>query len=341
MNNIASLVFFFIAILTLVISLIFFNIFSFFPHTSLLVVFLPFSLACLSFGYIARFIHQNFKAKIKESKAYYTAYWGMFFLSLFSLVLSLSLSHLYSLRNQNNFEAENTQESKSKEFQLIQKLGYENNVFIKLGDKANSWALTRLLVPNASGASIFVGNGYCQLNYSDSSIQDMKKSMLKNVSTAAPYEPSLDVAKLTIMVHELAHCIDMKRDFLTFNLEQSSSHKSIILSTYAIAPKYRKNVHNIESYLTEASKKESTLWKEVFADLYAVGYTKVHYPAIAQTIALNLREYRSKAASEDPEHMTACWLDQAMNDAAPKNDREITKWADAIRNNQSCKNNFY
>ncbi|MFX5393302.1 hypothetical protein ABTD32_20080, partial [Acinetobacter baumannii] len=76
------------------------------------------------------------------------------------------------IRDQQKFTKTNEQDAKSKEFGIIQKLGHENDVYIKLGNTRTSWALTRLVVvPDASGASMYLMNGYCALNYSDVSSQ--------------------------------------------------------------------------------------------------------------------------------------------------------------------------
>ncbi|MDT1903286.1 hypothetical protein FPK34_19685, partial [Acinetobacter baumannii] len=117
---------------------------------------------------------------------------------------------------------------------MIQKLGHENDVYIKLGNTRTSWALTRLVVvPDASGASMYLMNGYCALNYSDVSSQDMKQEMIKNISKDKLAKERLDIPKMAIMMHEFAHCIDIKRDYLTFNINAANSDKTTILGTNA------------------------------------------------------------------------------------------------------------
>ena len=141
------------------------------------------------------------------------------------------------------------------------------------------------------------------------------------------------------MVHEFGHCIDMKRDFISFNTGQIPKEKTLIIGKSAIVPKMRSQVQDIESYLFQS--KDSTLWKEVFADVYSTGYMFVNHPAVAQELTKGLIEYRSKNKKEDPEHDSSCYLRLVMASAKPKSNAELIEWTDNIRENKSCYSAFY
>ncbi|HCG3536037.1 TPA: hypothetical protein NJU96_002246, partial [Acinetobacter baumannii] len=319
----------FLAQIGLVISSIFIVILNFYIQPNNNFLGLNVCIAIISVAYILYFIWKNFSEVLKgwDIKLVYGA------LSLIFLVIvgtSGTFLHLYSIRDQQKFTKTNEQDAKSKEFGIIQKLGHENDVYIKLGNTRTSWALTRLVVvPDASGASMYLMNGYCALNYSDVSSQDMKQEMIKNISKDKLAKERLDIPKMAIMMHEFAHCIDIKRDYLTFNINAANSDKTTILGTNAIAPKFRSHVKDLMSYQELGSA--STLWKEVFADLYMAGYLYVNHPSIADQAVNNWSKLRAKNTKDDEGHSTSCWLNIAQTLPKPRSNNELINWADNIR----------
>ena len=341
MKNISQIILVFTAITALVISSTLFVIMTLYIQPNFYYLGLNGVILSISFLYLTHFIKKAFGETISDKNGVsYVIYCIMSVLAGVLISLSLFFGDLYNLRDQKKFEASNFKELQSKEISIIKAIGKDNNVYVRYGNKNTSWASTRLIIPNSSGASLYIMNGYCALNYTDETIDDMKSSLVKDISKADLKSQQIDVGKLTIMAHELAHCLDMKRDFATFNLDKATNTKSQIIGTQAIAPKLRSNIVDMEAYLDASGSPVSTLWKETFADLYAVGYLYIHYPRIANQVAQNLDAYRADQ-EKDTEHATSCWLNLAIQSKKPESNKELVAWADTIRANKSCNNNFY
>lgn len=341
MRNISQIILIFGAITSLVISAILFVMITLYIQPSFLMLGLNLLIMSSAFLYIVNFIHRSLGEVVSDQKGTpYTVFCIMAMLAGTLMLSSLFFGDLYKLRDQNKFEAANFKELQSKELRIIKDLGKENNVYIRYGNKDTSWASTRLTIPNGSGASLYILNGYCALNYTDKSLEDLKSGILKNISKTELNAQQVDIAKITIMAHELAHCLDMKRDFSTFNLDKVKDSKSPILSKQAIAPKLRKSIVDMETYLDASSTPESTLWKEIFSDLYAIGYLYVHHPLIADQVAQRLDKFRAKQKN-DPDHATSCWLKLAQQSSKPTSNDQLIEWADHIRENKNCQSNFY
>lgn len=339
MKNISQIILVFTAITALVISSILFVMMTLYIQPSFYMLGLNMAIIAISFLYIVHFIHKSLGDTVSDKNGTsYAVYCIMTVLTGILIFFSLFFGDLYNLRDQKKFEASNFKELQSKELGIIKDLGKQNNVYVRYGNKNTSWANTRLVIPNSSGASLYIMNGYCALNYTDESITGMKKNLVKNISESDLQAQKIDVAKITIMAHELAHCLDIKRDFATFNLDKIENAKSPIIGNQAIAPKLRKNIVDMETYLDASSTLDSTLWKETFADLYAIGYLYVHHPVIADQVTHNLDTYRAKQKknAEDPEHGTSCWLKLAQQSKKPTHTTQLIEWADKIRASKSC-----
>lgn len=343
MKNISHIILVFTAITALVISSILFVMMTLYIQPSFYMLGLNMAIIAISFLYIVHFIHKSLGDTVSDKNGTsYAVYCIMTVLAGILIFFSLFFGDLYNLRDQKKFEASNFKELQSKELGIIKDLGKQNDVYVRYGNKNTSWANTRLVIPNSSGASLYIMNGYCALNYTDESITGMKKNLVKNISESDLQAQKIDVAKITIMAHELAHCLDIKRDFATFNLDKIKNAKSPIIGNQAIAPKLRKNIVDMEAYLDASGTLDSTLWKETFADLYAIGYLYAHHPLIADQVTHNLDIYREKQKkdAEDPEHGTSCWLKLAQQSKKPTHTTEIIEWADKIRASKSCHINF-
>lgn len=288
--------------------------------------------------FLINFLYRTF---IKENSSYKDKYifWLMSYLLFLVIVLTIPMGFFINIYDQKKYTENYFKLLNSVEFKEILKLGKDNDVYIQLGNTDTAWSKTRLVLPEASNASMYLNNGYCGLNYDDDSSYSMKKSIKKYLSESRLQNNQFDLAKLSIMVHEFGHCIDMKRDFISFNTDQIPKEKTLIIGKIAIVPKMRSTVQDIESYLFQS--KDSTLWKEVFADVYSTGYMFVNHPAVAQELTKGLIEYRSKNKKDDPEHDSSCYLSLVMASAKPKSNDELIKWTDNIRENKSCNSKFY
>jgi hypothetical protein len=131
-----------------------------------------------------------------------------------------------------------------------------------------------------------------------------------------------------IVMHELGHCVDMSRDAGSFADPRAG--------TRSVAPKDAAGVHDVAS-LYEAGRRNSTgQWREVYADLFAIGYARVTYPSISLAIGRLLSAERAAAAKIDPIHATSCWIDAASKASGPADLADLPSWADRQRSGASC-----
>lgn len=255
------------------------------------------------------------------------------------LLYSLTLGYFYNTHEKNHFEKEYLKSLKSKEFALTEKLARDNKIDLRLSKSSETWALTRLDLVGGAGASMYVGNSYCTLNYANESLGDLKPKYVKYLSPGTLKKTDVDIAQLTIMIHEFGHCIDTTRDYATFNLHQINPSKpnDIIIGTAAIHPKYRDQIDRQKYYTYQFASQNSKRWKEVFADVYSVGYLYVNYPGLARNVSLAMQEFRTLNSAHDSHHNTACWLKLADQSIKPLSNSELLSWSDSIRNSRKCK----
>ena len=127
-----------------------------------------------------------------------------------------------------------------------------------------------------------------------------------------------------IMVHELAHCLDVRRD----------NQRSI--STLSLAPSEAATVKTGQDY-HEASMTLPTLnWREVVADLMTLGYFKVAYPDQFKNFKSALISHRS-GGEENQAHNTLCWIQDVDESSIPTQFDELFQWADETRAASTCK----
>ncbi len=339
MDKNKQLLLIFFSITLLIISIATLVALSIYIRPSYLLLIITASVGVLSYIYIIYFLGKYFITKSsthKEKVDFIT----LSILLFMVIVMVVPIGYFINLVDQSKYAKYIETNEKSNEFAVVKKLANQNNVFVRLGNINNSWANTRLLIPDASGASLYLNNGYCSLNYDDTSSKDMKDGVMQyiNKSEISKIKAEIDLAKLTIMVHEFGHCIDMKRDFISFNIGENKSN-SLIVATKAIVPKARTDISDIESYLKAAQ--QSTLWKEVFADVYSLGYVYLHYETYANDIAQGIKSYRDKNSKEDPLHNSSCFIDLAIKSKKPSKDEDLIEWSDTIRESKSCNSDFY
>lgn len=161
-------------------------------------------------------------------------------------------------------------------FPMLREFAQKNfNVDVILGKAEDSWAPTTLMLVNPSPASILVGPGYCMMN--------MNRDTLAMLMGTPNKE---DTASWTqgVMMHELGHCLDIRRDL--------SSSDGLAVKVHAIAPIDVLNVKDIRSYLVTSDEESTTLWREAFADIFAIGYWRIVVPMQADRLVMNLRNHR-------------------------------------------------
>lgn len=301
------------------------------PNWLSLNILLPCVLLISSFFYIVWYISPSLDFENHFGKALFAVIASLTVISG-TVRLTANVDKLYDMKL---YTDTNLKDVQSKEFALVKALGKDNNVLIRLGNPKNAWAMSRLNLPGSSGASITIENAHCKLNYNSDSIRDFHAALAENLPDA---DRDIDISKLTIMMHELAHCLDIKRDFVTFNLDRvaSQSAGNIIIGNHAIAPQYRSEIKpdDIETYYVQAQK--SVLWKEVFSDVYSIGYLYIQHPEYAVPVKKRLMDFRTEFASIDPTHNTSCWLATIENSVKPTKINDLIAWSDQIRDNSDC-----
>ncbi|KUZ97531.1 hypothetical protein WI40_14740 [Burkholderia ubonensis] len=192
-----------------------------------------------------------------------------------------------------------------------------------LGSKSSNWANTTLRIPNASGANMAIQAGYCLLGFNEPSFSS-------TFSPPSEVDPAL--WQRGILMHEFGHCLDVSRD-LPPPAGGGISH-------WSIAPQDSGAVHDLDSYLAVEDRRSTVLWREVFADVFAIGYWRLNDAHAAPALADALYRKRKKLAGNDEDHATMCWLQYAASDRAPPlpaTNHGLLAWADAARSTAPCK----
>ncbi len=208
-------------------------------------------------------------------------------------------------------------------FSQIQIFAKENyNAPLELGDFNESWALTSLDIPQASPASLRSGTGYCTINMSKVSMQ----SMYKETKTDLSYNDW----EMLILAHELSHCLDRATD-VPGELGQP------LKALNSIAPSLRSNVkmNEISTFLTAEKNAKTQLWREAYADLFAVGYLSLDPKYDTTALRGALIKYRDSRKG-DTTHHTSCWLQYSKSQPFPQKGSDVYSWANNIRIKAPC-----
>ncbi|MGT0250399.1 MULTISPECIES: hypothetical protein [Burkholderia cepacia complex] len=191
-----------------------------------------------------------------------------------------------------------------------------------LGDKGSNWANTTLLIPNASGANMAIRAGYCLLGFNE-------PVFMKTFSPPGEVDPVL--WERGILMHEFGHCVDVSRD-LPPEATNGIGHRSI-------APQDVAAVHDLDSFLVIEDRRPTVLWREAFADVFAIGYWRLNDAPAAPALTDALYRKRQKLAGDDKDHATTCWVKYAVSPKAPPlpvTNHGLLEWADAVRSLAPC-----
>jgi hypothetical protein len=197
----------------------------------------------------------------------------------------------------------------------------EFNADVVMASSQDSWSRTALQLIGSSPAFMSTGNALCELSIS-------RESILSTFPIQQGLDPNLWVHG--IMMHELSHCLDVRRDF------QGSAGSWT--NTLSIAPVDRKGIGDGPSYYDVAAKRISTqLWREAVADAMAIGYWRLNAnPDNAHAFIATLKKKRAQSYQDDPAHATMCWIDSASAAAPPGSNHELFAWADRLRLTSPC-----
>lgn len=208
-------------------------------------------------------------------------------------------------------------------FSQLQKFAKVNyNTPLELGDFNESWALTSLDIPQASPASLRSGTGYCTINMSKISMQ----TMYKETKTDLSYKDW----EMLILAHELSHCLDRATD-VPGELGQP------LKALNSIAPSVRSyvNMTDISTFLIAEKSAKTQLWREAYADLFAVGFMSLNAKYDAAALREALIKYRNSRKG-DTTHYTSCWLQYSKSQPFPQKGTDVYAWANTIRLKAPC-----
>lgn len=277
-------------------------------------------LSALTAWVTAFFSWKNIQDVQKTTQIFYTV-----MLSVASPVVMFVATNIFLELNMQyqtrKYTAENDTEQKNEQgFLRIKKFAANQyGIPLRLGGYEESWALTTLRIPQASVASLRTETGYCTINLSDPNMYNM----YVNTKYSGPYKDW----KLLILAHEFAHCVDRTSDL-------SPTMGSNVISLNSIAPAARTDVKDVYTFIDAEDKEPTQLWREAFADLFAVGYMYVEDPQIGHKLEDSLINYRKNR--NDVIHSTSCWLDYARDKSKPKASEGILLWANDIRTKAPC-----
>ncbi len=211
-------------------------------------------------------------------------------------------------------------------FVAVRKYAQENfGKTVVLGDLGSNWANTTLLIPNASGANMAVQAGYCLLGFNE-------PVFTKTFSPPSDIDSAL--WQRGILMHEFGHCLDISRD-LPPEAVGAVGHRSI-------APQDITAASDLDSYFAVESRRSTILWREAFADIFAIGYWRLNDARAAPALAAAFYRKRQQLAGNDKGHATMCWVKYAASDKAPPlpaTNRGLLDWADVVRSSAPCRIN--
>ncbi|AOK59172.1 hypothetical protein WM29_08610 [Burkholderia ubonensis] len=191
-----------------------------------------------------------------------------------------------------------------------------------LGDKGSNWANTTLLIPNASGANMAIRAGYCLLGFNE-------PVFTKTFSAPGSVDPAL--WQRGVLMHEFGHCLDISRDLPP---EATGG-----IGRRSIAPQDSAAVHDLDSFVAVEDRQSTVLWREVYADVFAIGYWRLNDAQQAKVLVDALYRKRQELAGNDKDHATMCWVKYAASDSAPPlpaTNHGLLDWADAVRSSAPC-----
>lgn len=198
-------------------------------------------------------------------------------------------------------------------FPFIKRFAFEHyGAHVVLSSATSGWNTNTITLPHSIPALMYVGPGYCDLVLNPTNV-------LKGFTgrDARPWIKG-------VMVHELAHCLDVSRDMPSF------TGRSI--GTRSLAPGEAIKTSTLEKHLEAGSRLPTQIWREALADSFAVGFWRMTEPAADQLVA----DLQTKRAGGDAAHSTNCWIEQAAKAPLPGSMPELLPWADAIREAAIC-----
>lgn len=223
----------------------------------------------------------------------------------------------YSVRQ---FEAERSAfASDPNGFEFLKKLAQkEYGVTVFLAGSSNS-AASPLMRGSAHAVSqMRTEVTHCTLSFSKAEVIDTREIK----------KDKQDLWIRGVLMHELAHCLDRRRD-----IQRPGEFQTRSLSP-AVAPHHDVDA---ESFVAAEETAATKLWREAFADIFTAGYWRLSAtPKENSYLVENLGSWRAENAKVDPTHATTCWIRAAADSIPPAGLEDLVRWADEVRKTPEC-----
>lgn len=201
-------------------------------------------------------------------------------------------------------------------FPFLKKFLKDNyGMHLVMADSSDNWFNTYLSIEGISGspASIIPTGDYCELNFSKMNLNNWSGVLAEDLRK---------IFHRVVGAHELGHCIGIGRDYQNIRKGDAKLFP-VNLSVY---PGERQKVMDIESLVEVHESKNTKRWREVVADIFAIGFVKIYHPEDAEQIRKEIMRIRINA-KHDFIHNTVCWLEHVKDKMPPENASELYEWA--------------
>lgn len=166
---------------------------------------------------------------------------------------------------------------------------------------------------SGSPASMAAAGGFCELYYSGTMLD-----IWSNISSEEIRTKFHQVA----LAHEAGHCVSIEKDLVNLKMNDPLN----LPYTRSIYLEHRPKIKDIESFIEISELQRTQLWREIIADVFAVGFAKFHYPADADIITNEMIRIRDSRV-DDVTHRTSCWLTYAKGMDIPKDEKNLYEWS--------------
>jgi hypothetical protein len=245
---------------------------------------------------------------------------GLLISSVTALFVSIILILPVSVFSDEFAQERQAFESDPNGFIFLRQFAHDNYAIeLALQSKYKNYRLFDLRHRGYPAASMDVASGFCALTFHEKNITADTHGLNENLKP---------LWVKGVMIHEFGHCIDIKRDMPTF--------ADPTVFTHAIWPDDITGITDINTYLQTAEQQSTRLWREVFADIFLVGYWKLTEPMNSNLLIKYLRNKRDADKDHDKAHMTICWIDLAEQAPRPNSVNELLGWTDNLRKSPPC-----
>ena len=133
------------------------------------------------------------------------------------------------------------------------------------------------------------------------------------------------------LARKFAHCLDRATD-VPGELGQP------LKALNSIAPSDRSKVKmdDVSTFVTAESSGKTQLWRESYADLFAVGFMSLDPKYDTAALRESLIKLREKRKEQDPTHNSVCWLQYSKSQPFPQKGSDVYSWANNIRIKAPC-----